>query len=423
MTILVTAVVTLLLTVVTTVLALNVRSPERKIQHMVTTEYDVGSEQFNRIMGHLLGPPLIAGNRITILTNGDEIFPPMLEAIRSAQKTVTFETHVYWSGKIGDQFADAFCERAEAGVNVHVVLDYMGAFSMDSALIDRMDECGVEVELYHPLRWWTAARINHRTHRKILVCDGVVGFIGGVGIADPWLGNARNSDEWRDTHFKVEGPVVAQLQRAFVDNWLATHAWVLHSEEYFPPLAEADSTYAQVFKSSPNEGSADARLMYTIALAAARKRIRIATAYFVPDRQVLEALVAAAKRGVDIDIIVPGPHLDVRIVAPASKRVWGELLEAGIRIYTYMPTMYHCKITVIDDLWVSVGSTNLDNRSFSLNDEANLNALDERMAMALNQQLDEDIGRSQPYTLEMWRARSWKERFNERITDPIRNQL
>jgi cardiolipin synthase len=377
---------------------------------MVTTEYDVGSEQFTRIMGHLLGPPLVAGNKITILTNGDEIFPAMLNAITSAKQTITFETHVYWSGDIGKEFADAFSARAISGVKVHVVLDYLGAFSMDNSLIDEMNESGVEVELFHPVRWWTAARINHRTHRKILVCDGTVGFIGGVGIADPWRGNARNPDEWRDNHFMVEGPVVAQLQRAFVDN-------------YFPPLAEADSTFAQVFKSSPNEGSADARLMYTIALAAARKRIRIGTAYFVPDEQVVEALVAAAERGVEIDIIVPGPHLDVRIVAPASKRVWGQLLKVGIRIYTYMPTMYHCKLTVIDDLWVSVGSTNLDNRSFSLNDEANLNVLDERMAMALNKQLDEDIDRSQPYTWEMWRARPWMDRFRERITYPIRDQL
>jgi cardiolipin synthase len=374
-------------------------------------------------MGHLLGPPLVAGNKITILTNGDEIFPAMLNAITSAKQTITFETHVYWSGDIGKEFADAFSARAISGVKVHVVLDYLGAFSMDNSLIDEMNESGVEVELFHPVRWWTAARINHRTHRKILVCDGTVGFIGGVGIADPWRGNARNPDEWRDNHFMVEGPVVAQLQRAFVDNWLTTHAWVLHSEEYFPPLAEADSTFAQVFKSSPNEGSADARLMYTIALAAARKRIRIGTAYFVPDEQVVEALVAAAERGVEIDIIVPGPHLDVRIVAPASKRVWGQLLKVGIRIYTYMPTMYHCKLTVIDDLWVSVGSTNLDNRSFSLNDEANLNVLDERMAMALNKQLDEDIDRSQPYTWEMWRARPWMDRFRERITYPIRDQL
>ena len=229
---------------------------------------------------------------------------------------------------------------------------------------------------YRPLRWYNLDRLNNRTHRKLLIVDGRVGFTGGIGVADHWLGNAEDKEHWRDSHFQVEGPVVAQLQGAFMDNWIESRGEVMDGADYFPQLEPVGGHYAQVFRSSPGEGSASMRLMYLLAIASAAKSIRIANAYFVPDSLVRDMLVQARDRGVDVEIIVPGPVLDAQIVRRASRAKWGPLLRAGVRIYEYQPTMYHTKVMVVDEVWSSVGSTNFDDRSFRLNDEANLNVLD-----------------------------------------------
>jgi cardiolipin synthase len=349
---------------------------ERQIRYELAHRFAVEDPQFLRSMGQLLGPAIVPGNRVTALQNGDQIFPAMLNAIRGARESITFETYIYWSGDIGRQFSDALCERAQAGVKVHVLLDWLGAEKIDGRYLTDMKAAGVEVERYHPLRWYNLSRLNNRTHRKLLVVDGRIGFTGGVGIADAWAGDGTATDHWRDSHYMIEGPAVAQMQAAFGDNWMKTRAQVLFGSAYYPELAQIGRSRAQVFKSSRDEGSESVRLMYLLSVASATKSIRLQAAYFVPDDLALETLVAARKRGVKIEIIVPGPNTDSDIVQGASRSRWGALLDAGVLMYEYQPSLYHCKVLIVDDVWVSVGSTNFDNRSFRLNDEANLNIYD-----------------------------------------------
>ena len=414
------AAVTLTLFVV--VVVQNLASREKKLDYQILP-FRVGDPIFERCMAHLLGPPLVAGNKITALLNGDEIFPAMLEALCGAKRTITFETFIYWSGEIGKEFADVLAERARAGVKVHVLLDWIGSSKLDSEAISKMEEAGVEVAKYRPLRWYNLSRMNSRTHRKILVVDGRVGFIGGVGIADQWTGDAESPEHWRDSHFQVEGPAVAQLQSAFLDNWMKTRASVLNHDAYFPEHETVGESYAQVFKSSPREGSGSVRLMYLLSIAASRRRILIANSYFVPDDHCLDALIAAHKRGVNVEIIVPGRHIDTGITRRASRSLWGELLKAGVRIYEFQPTMYHCKVMVVDDSWISVGSTNFDNRSFRLNDEANLNALDHKLAAHQTEVFEADKARSKEVTYEQWRRRPFREKAVEKLASLIRAQL
>jgi cardiolipin synthase len=416
--ILVTATVTLALSI----LKRNLVTPERKLDYRLH-ELALSDPTFERCMAHLLGPPLVNGNRITSLLNGDEIFPAMLAAIRSAQMTVTFETYIYWSGKIGREFADALAERAKAGVRVHVLLDWIGSNRLDAAALKELKHAGVQVERYRPLRWYSLSRMNSRTHRKILVVDGRIGFIGGVGIADQWSGHAQSPDHWRDSQFQLEGPAVAHLQAAFADNWMKTRADVLNADAYFPVLASVGTTRAQVFKSSPREGADSARLMFLLSIAAARQRILIANAYFVPDARTITELVAALRRGVKIEIIVPGRHIDTKVTQRASRSQWGPLLAAGAAIYEYQPTMYHCKVMVIDDCWVSVGSANFDNRSFRLNDEANLNAFDRELADEQAGEFETDKQSSKRITLHEWQQRSWHEKAVEKLAGLMRSQV
>jgi cardiolipin synthase A/B len=416
--IVVTAVVTLALSI----LKRNLVTPERKFNYQIQ-ELALNDPTFERCMAHLLGPPLVDGNRIASLLNGDQIFPAMLAAIQSAKTTITFETYIYWSGKIGRQFADALSERAKAGVRVHVLLDWLGSKKLDAAAVTALKESGVEVERYRPLRWYSLSRMNSRTHRKILVIDGRVGFIGGVGIADHWSGHAQSPDHWRDSHFRLEGPAVAHLQAAFADNWMKTRANVFNSADYFPELAAVGESRAQVFKSSPREGADSARLMFLLSISAAREQILIANSYFVPDSRTVAALIAAVQRGVRVEIIVPGHHIDTKITRRASRSQWGPLLEAGVVIYEYQPTMYHCKVMIIDDRWVSVGSSNFDNRSFRLNDEANLNAIDCEFASEQARVFELDKDASHRVTLRAWQRRPLHEKVKERFAGIVRSQV
>jgi cardiolipin synthase len=349
---------------------------EKEIRYEMTHRFAVEDPQFLRSMGQLLGPAVVPGNRVTALQNGDQIFPAMLGAISSAQQSIVFETYIYWSGDIGQKFSDALCERAQAGVKVHVMLDWLGAGKIDGKYLAAMKAAGVEVERYHPLHWYNLSRLNNRTHRKLLVVDGRIGFTGGVGIADAWEGDGTAKDHWRDTHYMIEGPAVAQMQAAFGDNWIKARAKVLFGNAYYPELTQIGPSRAQVFRSSRDEGSESVRLMYLLSIASAAKSIRLQAAYFVPDDLAIETLVTARKRGVKIEIIVPGPNTDSEIVQGASRSRWAALLDAGVLIYEYQPSLFHCKGLIVDDVWVSVGSTNFDNRSFRLNDEANLNIYD-----------------------------------------------
>jgi cardiolipin synthase len=398
-------VVAALTLVAMTIWGIIVSRAPRHITQQLTHQYSVSDSQFLRSMGVLLGPPLVQGNRITTLVNGDEIFPAMLEAIRSAKRTIDFESYIYWSGDIGRQFADALAERARAGVKVHVLLDWFGSHKMDQDYINRMGRAGVEVVRYHQPQWYHVRHVNNRTHRKLLVVDGAVGFTGGVGIADQWTGHAQDADHWRDTHYRIEGPVVAQLQAAFADNWTKMTGEVLHGDAYFPEVKPGGASPAQMFKSSIEGGAESMQLMYMLSLVAAKETIDLSMAYFIPDPLAMDHIVAAIKRGVRVRILLPGSHTDSRLVRAASRSYWGRILEAGGEIYEYQPTMFHCKVLVVDGLWVSAGSTNFDTRSFRLNDEANLNVYDREVARRQVEQFDKDVQSARRITLEEWRGR------------------
>ena len=418
-----TVVLTALATGALVLLALNFTAGEKKVQQQLPRLYSTASPDFERALGSLLGPGIVGGNAVTELLNGDQIFPPMLAAIQGAKKSITFETYIYWSGDIGKQFADALSERARAGVRVHVLLDWVGSAKMDESYLTEMKEAGVQIEKFHKPHWYNLARLNNRTHRKLLVVDGQVGFTGGVGIAPQWMGNAQDPDHWRDSHYLVRGPVVAQMQATFLDNWLKVTGKVLHGALYFPPIAPAGAQKAQMFSSSPSSGSESMQLMYHLAITAAERSIDLSVAYFVPDELTQKLLMDALARGVRVRFITPGEHTDTDTVKAASRATWGPLLQAGALIYEYQPTMYHCKVMIVDQLLVSVGSTNFDNRSFRLNDEANLNVYDAAFARRQTEVFEDDLKRSRRVTYEEWLNRPLREKAHEKLTGWLRSQL
>ncbi|HVX05327.1 MAG TPA: phospholipase D-like domain-containing protein [Rhodanobacteraceae bacterium] len=410
-------------TALVVVVLMNFHRPERTVRHAIEHCFAVDDPQLRREMDALLGPAVLEGNSIEALQNGDEIFPSMLAAIRGARRSITFETYIYWSGDIGKTFADALKERRGAGVSVHVMLDWAGSAKMDHALLQELVDSGIEVERYHPLRWYTIGRLNNRTHRKLLVVDGRIGFTGGVGIADQWQGHAQDPDHWRDIHFRVEGPAVAQMQAAFMDNWIKTTGRVLNGGDYYPQLQRSGDSAMHLFISSPAGGSSSMRLMYLLALSAATRSIDLEAAYFIPDRLVVDALLAARARAVRVRLLVPGRYIDSMAVRVASKRRWGPLLEAGVEIHEFMPTMMHNKMLILDGELVSVGSTNFDMRSFDLNDEASLNIYSRAFGERMTAVMEADLKRAKPYTLEMWKRRSLRQRVGERLAQPLESQL
>ncbi len=413
---------TLLCTAFVLAIAANVATTEKRLLYRPRRLYTSGDADFRRALGILLGPPLVPGNRITALVNGAEIYPAMLAAIRAAETNITFETFVFRDG-IGAIFVGELASAARRGVQVHMLLDWLGSRTMDSNLLAAARAAGCEVHLYHPPSWYHLGRLNNRTHRKLLVVDGKVGFTGGVGMGTEWDTGLSGLPPWRETHYKAEGPVVAQMQAVFVDNWIKATGRVLHGAEYFPKLTGVGDMDAQMFGSSPVGGSESMHLMVLLALTAAKTSIDIANAYFVPDKLTVEALCSAARRGLRVRIVVPGRYTDARIGRWAAHGLYGALLEAGIQIYEYQPTMMHSKVLVIDGLWSSVGSANFDDRSFRLNDEANLNVFSETLARQQIALIDADIRESRLMVLKKWRNRTFGRRVNERLALLLRSQL
>ncbi|MCE3284684.1 MAG: cardiolipin synthase [Steroidobacteraceae bacterium] len=409
--------------IVVTIVALNFVTSESEIEKSLEHRYGVQDPQFRRELGILLGPPIIDGNRVENFENGVEIFPAMLEAIRSARSTITFETYIYWSGDIGRRFADALSEQARRGVRVHVLIDWVGSQKMEEALLDRMVAAGVEVHRFHPLHWYHLTRMNNRTHRKLLVVDGRIGFTGGVGISDDWDGDAADPKHWRDSHYRLEGPAVAQMQAAFMDNWIKTTGKVLQGEAYFPALEPVGTALGQVFTSSPSGGGDSMQLMYLLSITAAEHTIDLSAAYFVPDALTRRALLAALERGVRLRIIVPGEYIDSQVTRRASRGDWGVLLRAGAKIHEFQPAMFHCKALIVDSQLVSVGSTNFDNRSFRLNDEANLNVYDPAFAAEIERVFEEDLARSRLVTYAAWARRPWHEKAVEKLSSIFASQM
>lgn len=400
-------------------IARNFFPEEKRVTHRIVADYDAGDEVFARTMGNLLGPPLVGGNNVTLLENGEQIFPAMLEAIRSAERTITFENFLWREGEVSDEFAQALVERANAGVKVHFLQDALGCDSLHSDALNAVRRSPVELEIFRFLN----LEMNFRTHRKLLIIDGRVGFIGGVGIADDWLGNGRMRGLWRDTHYRVDGPAVAQMQQAFMDNWIQTRATLLHGDAYFPKLEPAGADRCQCFKSSAGEGSDSARLMLLLSIASARKHIRIANAYFIPSGLGMRTLLEALDRGVKVEVIVPGTDTDAQLVRAVGKTKWKPLLQAGARFYEYQPARFHCKYLLVDDCWASVGSANLDNRSMSLNEEANLNVLDCKWVAEHIRVFEEDKSHSREITLDDWHQRRLREKIKGRIGSLLASQM
>jgi cardiolipin synthase len=364
--------------------------------------YSARSPEFRQSAGSLLGPNFVEGNSVTTLVNGDEIFPAMLRAIRSAKRSINLETYVYWDGEIGREFTEALAERARAGVHVNAILDAQGTRKMGGQNLARLRGAGVQTVKYHSAFWPDPRRYNNRSHRKLLIVDGRIGFIGGAGIADLWSGNADSREHWRDNHYKVTGPVVAQLQASFMTNWLKTRGTVLHGSDYFPPLETTGSYLAQAIRSGARYENLD--LLYLLAIASAQHTLRIENAYFLPDDLMRKELIDAAKRGVKVEVLVPGKNIDQKLVRAASKRDWPDLLKAGIKVFEYEPTMLHVKLIIVDDVFVSIGSGNFDNRSIRLNDEANLDVLDRQFAAEQLRLFEMDKRQSRAVTLEELRG-------------------
>jgi len=413
----------LLVALVGCLLVVNFSAGEKEVGRQVERMYPLEDARFATELGVLLGPPFLHGNSAKVLLNGDQIFPPMLNAIREARSSITFETYIYWSGDIGRQFAAALADAARRGVKCHVLLDWLGSVKMDESLINQMTAAGVQIRRFHAPHWSHLARLNNRTHRKLLVVDGSIGFTGGVGIAAEWTGMAQDPEHWRDTHVQIYGPTVAQMQSVFLDNWTKVTGEVLHGQAYFPDLSKRGDMAMQVFSSSPSGGSDSMRLMYLFSIAAASRSIDLSAAYFVPDQLTSDALVEALHRGVKIRIIVPGPHIDSDTVKSASRASWGPLLLAGATIAEYQPTMFHCKVMIVDGLLTSLGSTNFDNRSFRLNDEATLNILDAGFARQQTDIFVSDLKKSKVVGFVEWSNRPWTEKLAERWGRMLASQL
>jgi cardiolipin synthase A/B len=369
-------------------------------------------------------PAMVSGNRVSIFQNGVEIFPAMLDAIAHAQTSVHMEMYIFWSDEVGRRFRDALAERAAQGVEVRLLLDGVGSPKhLTNSDVETLRRAGCHVEFFRPIRPWMLDVINRRTHRRILVVDGKVGFTGGVGIAEVWDGNADAPNHWRDTVVRVEGPVVSQMQSAFEDNWTEVTGDLLVGEKYFPKLSPAGNVLASVVSSNPRPSSSASQTLYSIAIAAAERTISLSNSYFVPNDDSLSLLVAASKRGVNVRILVPGPVNDVPATKASGRTRFGELLRAGAKIYEYQPTMMHAKTMVVDGLFASVGSTNFDNRSFRYNDEIDLAVYDEDVAGRLERMFETDLTRSRPYTYQQWAHRNLWERFTEWALMPVRSQL
>jgi len=387
-------------------------------------EVDVREPSFLRAAEALTGAPVSYGNDAELLINGDEIFPAYLEAIGAAQETVNLLTYAYWRGDIAIEVADTLCEKASAGVECNVILDAVGAAKMDRKLVDGMRDSGVHVCFFRPPKPYAVKRLQHRTHRKLLIVDGTTGFTGGVGIAEEWTGDAQDPDHWRDSHVRVRGPVVRGLQGAFAENWLECTGDVLAGDRYLPEIDQLeDGGPMQVMRSSATIGDTNAEALVYLALAAAKRSIELTSAYFAPRPAFTEALVEAAERDVQLRILVPGSHIDKEFVRTAGRAAYDALIGAGIEIYEYCPTMLHAKTLTVDGSWSSVGSVNFDNRSFQLHDEVTLCVQSEEFAAKLHEAFERDLESSERIDPDAWADRPATQRARERVTKYARREL
>lgn len=401
-------------------LSAPVETPPRfGLEHEIAIE----SDEFLTSIAGATGSPFIAGNRIHILNNGDEFFPPMLEAITEAQATITVEAYIYWAGEIGQRFAEALSERARAGVRVKLLLDAIGSSDIGDEIVRTLEQSGCQIAWYNPIRWYTLGRINHRTHRKSLIIDGRVAFTGGAGIADEWLGDAQDKEHWRDIQIRLEGPAVTPLQTGFAQNWLETTHELISGPEYYPLLEPAGRLSVLTIMSTPVTGASNARTLYYLSITSARRSLHIANPYFVPDPAALDTLIDAKKRGVDVVIMVAGDCNGNWLSRRNAVRLYGRLLDAGIEILEYEGTLLHHKTMVADGLWATIGTSNFDSRSFAHNEENNVCFYDRDLAQQLDDIFLADEKRCTRITREAWRKRGWFWKLQELIAAFLQEQV
>jgi len=375
------------------------------IPYHIEAEVDPRSDHFIRVLESTAHSALKQGNKVDILTNGSAFYPSMLEAIRSARETVNLECYIFKKGEIGDSFIEALSERARAGVRVTIIMDAIGSFGAFHRSAKPLRHAGCRVELYQRMRWYSLARLNNRTHRELLVVDGRVAFAGGAGVADWWARPRRGKPMWRDTMARIEGPVVSDIQGVIAENWLECCGEILTGPETYKPPASAGSSAALAIRSSPSDRATAGRVLYQMLVEVSTRRVLIATPYFLPDRAFRRAIVRTATRGVDLVVLIPGVHTDERWVRLASRRLYGQLLKAGVRIFEFEAGMTHTKALIVDDLWAVVGTTNVDNRSFEHNDEVNIAIRDEAVAARLTKDFDADRALSREVSFDQWRRR------------------
>jgi cardiolipin synthase len=376
------------------------------------------SEEFRRILGALTAAEVHRRNRVEVLTNGEVYYEAELAAIRRARHSVNVEAYIFKTGEIARRFVEALTERARVGAQVNLLIDAIGSLATPRRYFDDLAAAGGRVAFYHAVRWVTLPRINNRTHRELIVIDGEVGFLGGAGVGDHWLkpyGRKNEKRRWRDTMFRVEGDAVRDLQSTFAENWLETTGEILSDSGYFPCCEAPGPTTALIVGSAPTAGhSTRSRMLFQTLLASAQRSIHITSPYFLPDRSARGEMIRAIhERGVEVKVVNPGQHTDHLITRRSSRRLYGELLRAGARIYEYQPGMIHTKTMIIDHMWSVVGSTNFDHRSFGLNDEVNLAAYDADLAERLEADFARDLSESRQVTYTEWRQRSFVERSHE----------
>ena len=371
---------------------------------------------YRRAMEGTLGIPFTDGNHVERLVNGIRIFPSMIEAIETAEKSIDFLTFIYWQGDVAERFGHTLAERARAGVRIRILLDSFGAHSMPESVLQELEAAGAEVAWFRPVKRWRFWQVDNRTHRKILIVDNRIGFTGGVGIAAEWDGDARNPGEWRETHFRVTGPAIDGLRGAFLSNWVEAgrrgfeDRWTMTA-----PAAETDEDAAQiqVLRTSAAVNYSDIATLFRLVITLAQKRLRITTGYFVPDTATVEMLCEAAKRGVEIEVLMPGPHTDSRVARIAGEDAYRPLLEAGVQLYRYQPTMLHAKILLVDDAVAVTGSANFNHRSMGKDDEIAISIIHAPTIAALSADFDDDRERCHKVTLQEWQARGLWQRCKE----------
>lgn len=378
----------------------------------------VDDPRFPAYTASLTNCPLTSGDRFEVLVNGVEIVPAQLDAIRAARRRISFETYFFDSGRMAGEFTAALAEAARRGVRVRMIVDAVGAQTMPAEHVEQLREAGVELATYNPLHWYSLEEANYRTHRKILVVDGEIGFTGGAGVGDQWYGDAEVPGHWRDTHLRVVGPAVRHLEGAFYENW-AESGWRMSAELDFVDAPETADTQTIVARSSPAGGTNAVKLLYLLSVAAARRTLDIASPYLVLDESTRYVILQAAQRGVRVRLLVEGDRTDALPVKFASRGDYDGMLEAGIEIYEYQPTMMHVKATIVDGAWTIVGSTNFGNRSFELNDEISVAIASSDVAARLTEDFETDLRRSRRLTLAAWRQRPFLDKVRERFWGPF----